>query len=335
MEMIDRYVYAVTKKLPEVQRKDVADELSSLIADTLDERVGENDVTDQDVEEVLLEFGNPRSLAQKYRDGKKYIVGPDLHDLYMLVLKTVLISIVTIFSGIFLIQVLLNPINIVDYFSSYIVSFITSIPISIGWITLGFGLIEYFSWGSVTRLTTSKDWKPSQLKPIPDPNKNIKRDESISGVVFYIIGLVFLAFSNEYLGVWIFQEGEFSGVVPFINEETYSQFQILIFIVFGFGIVKECLKFIYKKWTFPVVFMTFIVNLISIILLLFIITSNQFWNPNFMGELVQNGFVNIGSDSFETSRVIWEQMTFWTLIIFMVALVLDVIVGYIKFRKAK
>ena len=335
MEMIDRYVYAVTKNLPEVQRKDVADELSSLIADMLDERVEKNDVTDQDVEEVLLELGNPRNLARKYRDDKKYIIGPDLHDLYMLVLKTVLISIVIIFSAIFVIQVLLNPINIVDYFTNYIVSFITSIPISIGWITLGFGLIEYFSWGSVTKLTITKDWKPSQLKPVPDANENGKRNESISGVVFYIIGLVSLAFSNEYLGVWIFQEGKFSGVVPFINEETYSQFQILIFIVFGFGIVKECLKFIYKKWTFPIIFMTFIVNLISIILLLFISTRNQFWNPNFMNELEQNGFINIGSNSFETIRVIWEQMTFWTLIIFIVALVLDVIVGYIKFRKTK
>jgi hypothetical protein len=39
MEMIDRYVYAVTKRLPEKQREDVSDELRGLIEDMLEARV--------------------------------------------------------------------------------------------------------------------------------------------------------------------------------------------------------------------------------------------------------------------------------------------------------
>lgn len=44
MEMVDRYVYAVTKHLPQSQRKDINKELNSLIFDMIDER---NDALDQ------------------------------------------------------------------------------------------------------------------------------------------------------------------------------------------------------------------------------------------------------------------------------------------------
>src|SRR5699024_12126385 len=65
------------------------------------------------------------------------------------------------------------------------------------------------------------------------------------------------------------------------------------------------------------------------------ITSVQLWKPTFMSELVQHGFVNEGSDGYETVRQIWEQATLWILILFIVGLVWDIISGFIKVRKAK
>lgn len=336
MEMIERYVYAVTKRLPEAQRKDVVDELRGLIDDMLDERVQDRGVKEEDVEEVLLELGHPRNLARKYRGGKKYLIGPELYDLYMLVLKIGLISVVIGFTAVFVIQVILNPVNILDYFVSYIVSFFTSsIPMVIGWTTLGFALAEYFSAGKLENINLDMGWKPSDLAPVPDPKRQIKRSETITGIILYVLIMVFLAFSNDYFGIWSFQDGEFSGVVPFLNEETYGSFLLLILIVSGFGIVKECLKFKYEKWTVSLVVMTSIVNLISITLILLMITSAQFWNPDFMNELVQHGFVNEGSDAFETVRQIWEQSTFWILISLMFGLVWDMVAGFMKVRKAK
>ncbi|TFJ91364.1 hypothetical protein [Lentibacillus salicampi] len=335
MEMIGRYVYAVTKRLPEAQRKDVADELSGLIEDMLEERVQGREITEEDVEGVLLELGHPRTLARKYRGSKKYVIGPELYDLYMLVLKIGLISAVSVFTIIFMIQVILNPMNILDYFVNFIVSFVTIIPTVIGWTTLGFALVEYFGAGKLEHIHLDKGWKPSSLAAVPDPKRQIKRSEPIAGIMFYVLIMVILAFSNDYFGIWIFQDGEFSGIVPFLNEESYGLFLLLILIVFGFGIVKECLKFMYEKWTFSLVGFTAIVNLISIALILFMITSVQFWNPYFMNELVQHGFVNGGSDDFETVRIIWEQSTFWILIFLMFGLVWDIVAGFMKVRKAK
>lgn len=72
MEMIERYIYAVTQKLPQAQRKDIADELQGLIEDMLEGRVGGDNIKKSDVVEVLLELGSPRELADKYRSSKKY-----------------------------------------------------------------------------------------------------------------------------------------------------------------------------------------------------------------------------------------------------------------------
>lgn len=336
MEMIDRYIYAVTKRLPEAQSKDVADELRGLIEDMLDERIQDRGVKEEDVEEVLLELGHPGNLARKYRGTRKYVIGPEMYDLYMLVLKIALISVIIGFTAVFVIQVILNPMNILNYFVDYIVSFFTAIiPNVIGWTTLGFALAEYFSAGKLENINLDRGWKPSDLAPVPDPKRQIKRSETITGIIFYVLIMVFLAFSNEYFGIWTFQGGEFSGAVPFLNEESYGSLLLVILIVSGFGIVKECLKFMYQKWTFSLVIFTTIVNLISITLILFMTTNSSFWNPNFMNELVQHGFVNEGSDGYETVRRIWEQITLWTLIILIVGLVWDFVAGLVKVRKAK
>lgn len=74
MEMVNRYIYAVTQKLPQSQREDIAIELRGLIEDMLEERAEQGNGKENDVEEVL-ELGSPRSLADKYRGKKKYIIG--------------------------------------------------------------------------------------------------------------------------------------------------------------------------------------------------------------------------------------------------------------------
>lgn len=197
MEMIERYIYAVTKKLREKQRRDVADELRGLIEDMLNERVQDSNIKETDVEEVLLELGHPASLARKYKDGKKYLIGPDVYDLYILVLKIGLISVIAVFSAIFVIQTMLNPENILDYFINYIISFFTTtIPIVVGWTTLGFAIAEYFSAGKLEKIALNNHWEPSNLSPVPRAEQQIKRHEAITGIVIYLLIMAFLTFSK-------------------------------------------------------------------------------------------------------------------------------------------
>lgn len=333
MEMTSKYIYAVTQRLPQAQRQDIAEELQGLIEDMLEERVQGGEITDNDEEEVLLKLGNPKHLAQKYRGDKKYLISPEYFDSYILVLKIVMASVVLSISAGFIIQIIIDPIAILDHFIEFIVSFVTAVPMAFGWTTFGFAMGEYIGAFNQKGIQIDGEWRPSDLAAIPDPKRRIKRGESIAGIIFYVLFIVILAFSNDYFGVWLFQEGEFTGIVPFLNEETYVTYLLFIIVVLGFGILKECLKLIYAKWTFKLVTFTAVINLVSLAAVMLMITGPEFWNPNFINELVQNTNLTAGSESYGTISKVWEQSTRWILIFLIFGLIWDAVAGFIKIRK--
>lgn len=116
MEVIDRYIYAVTQRLPEQQREDIKRELQSLIEDMLEERIPAGQASKEDVESVLLELGHPNELAAKYRGYERYLIGPMLLDTYLTTLKIVLASIVIGLSVVFVPFIFegVNPVSIPD-----------------------------------------------------------------------------------------------------------------------------------------------------------------------------------------------------------------------------
>lgn len=333
MEMVDRYVYAVTQKLPQSQREDIANELRGLIEDMLDERIGDGKITDELVEEVLMELGSPRIMAQKYRGSKSYLIGPELYDTFLLVLKIVLISVGVTLAGTFVIQTIINPEEILDYFIRFIVASVTALPQALGWVTLAFALGDYYGGFKADDLKLDKNWMPSMLPLIPHPKKHIKRSEPITAIVFYVIMIVMFAFSSNYFGIFRFSGGEFLGVVPFLNEARFSEYMPFILLLLALFIVKECLKLISGKWTMKLVVCTAVVNIVALIAVYFLVTSQSFWNPNFMADLMESGIVTQGTEGYKIVESIWKNVTGATVIIFMLALLWDVIEGMIKVRK--
>lgn len=331
MELIDRYIYAVTQKLPQSQREDIAEELRGLIEDMLEERIGNGKVTESDVEEVIFKLGNPKELADKYRGTKRYLIGPEIFDLYLLVLKIVLIVVIASISISFLVQIILNPFSILESFIELLVSIVTGLPMAFGWTTLGFVMAEMYG-GFKEKDLLEQEWRPLDLPPIPNKKRQIKRRESIVSIIFYAMILVFLTFSSDYFGIWVFRD-EVNHVVPFLNEQTYGTYLLFIILILGVGIFKECLKLISGKWTYKLVVFTTFVNAISMLAILFMINGPDFWNPEFMNELVKANVVTSDSEGFHAVQKIWDQLTYWILVLMMVGLVWDAIDGLIKARK--
>jgi len=69
MNLIDLYIYEVTRRLPEKNREDIALELRSTIEDMLPEHYKE-----EEVKAVLTKLGNPAILANSYRDQPMYLI---------------------------------------------------------------------------------------------------------------------------------------------------------------------------------------------------------------------------------------------------------------------
>lgn len=65
-DLIDRYIYAVTKHMKSAMKKDVAAELETIIQDMLEERCEDVTPTERDIKVILTELGTPDELASKY-----------------------------------------------------------------------------------------------------------------------------------------------------------------------------------------------------------------------------------------------------------------------------
>lgn len=334
MEIIERYIYAVTQKLPQAQRADIAQELRGLIEDMLEERTQGKPPSEKDIKIVLLELGSPKKLAQKYRETNKFLIGPELFDPYILILKIVLGSVAIAISVGFVIQTIFDPTAILDHFIDFIVSVVTSLPTAFGWTTLGFAIAERYSNIKVEDLQLEKEWTLNDLPDIPNKEGKINRIEPILGIIFYTVAILFFTFSMNYFGIWIFREG-FTGTIPFINENANNLFLLFIILILGFGILKESLKLIYGRWNTKLVVFTLILNTISFIAVMFIINQPNFWNPHFIQEMVQYNLITESSEGYKTVSTIWNQTIKWIPIILAIGLVWDVVDGVMKVRKAR
>ena len=109
-DLIERYIYAATKRLPRKNREDVAMELRGLIDDMLMERCGDETPTEKDIRVVLTEIGSPMEVYAKYdEDADKCLIGQPYYSTYKFVLKIVLASVIVGMTIVSVLQAVLEP----------------------------------------------------------------------------------------------------------------------------------------------------------------------------------------------------------------------------------
>src|SRR5687768_10678460 len=86
MELIERYLNEIGRRLPPKTRDDILAELRSVIQDKLDERVPEGQITRAHVIEVLKSMGSPKKVAASFA-GERYLIGPSLYPTMIRVMK--------------------------------------------------------------------------------------------------------------------------------------------------------------------------------------------------------------------------------------------------------
>jgi len=302
-DLINRYVYAVTQKLPVRQRADIEMELRGLIEDMLEDRGAPGDTASrEDVEQVLLELGPPNEMAARYRVKERYLIGPGLIDGYWSVLKIVIYSLV----------IFLSISYIIEYFSSTDSSgetlleyFVTILSVSIhgfAWVTGIFAFIEYLG----ARTDKAKDWEPSQLEPVPDSATRIKPIEPLIGFFASILFFVVFTFSIEWIGV-IRISGEQSFKIPVFDKEAFAIYLPFIWAVTAIGILKDTMKLILRKWTSQLVAIHLIFNIVFTIAAIVILSDPAILNPTFMNQLVDANLLTTGEESYNTVNRIWNQ----------------------------
>ncbi|MHA6530508.1 HAAS signaling domain-containing protein [Paenibacillus sp. BAC0078] len=346
MDQIKRYIHEVTRQLPEQQRSEIGKELEGLIGDMLEERLQDGSPgAAKDVEEVLLELGNPRQLADRYRGSSRYLIGPELFAPYVSVLKIVCIAIIIAITVEFAITSIIQPVHqpeltesgMLDRFVNYIADLFMGGLQGFTSVTIIFGLIEYTGLRKgKAGFNSKKDWHPSQLPPLPTEHSKIRRSEPVAGLIFTILfGVLFTTISIDWLGAWRFRDGGGMSIVPLFDGGIFRGYLPLIWVFLAASIIRDTLKIIVGKWTETLVIFNIVISILGFGLALLMFTNPEIWNPDFMAQMVQAGIVQDGSEAYGTLLNFWNSAAGGLIFIVGIVFVIDLIVAVSKLFKLR
>lgn len=326
MDIIERYIYAVTKRLPESQREDVGNELRSLIEDMLVERYGEVTTDISNVEEILIELGEPSKLASKYRNKERYLIGPEYFDLYIFILKIVVFA---VFFGVLIakgVELFVNqPTDVLETIVEYFNAIIFGVLGGFAWVTVIFAVIEHKTTINNVNLINIK-WKPKDLMPVPKENSIIKKSEPIVSIIFTIIFIIVINITYNLIGAYILDDNQLI-MIPLFSE-VFTQMLPLITISLCISIIKECLKLIIGKWTFPLSIFCSLIVIITMIINVVVFANPEIWNMDFM--LQMNNIEHISGDTLDIVTKVWNAVTSYFVYFLVVVGTIEVIATLAK-----
>lgn len=288
-DLIERYIYAVTKRMSEKNRKDVSDELRTLIDDMLLERCGDVVPDEKDIKVVLTELGTPQELSEKYNtDTKKCLIGPPYYSTYKYVLKIVLICITigTVIST-FVLDFLTTPEIAtkitsvqpwIDMFVSLFTMLISESIEAFAFVTL---LFAFFYHKNINIDTTSN---LDDLPPIPKESKLISKWDSIIGIGLSVIFLVVFLAAPQIFCVILTGTSE---IIPIFNIETVRATWYIIALFSIAGIIREVIKLLEGRYSKKVMVSTIVANIVSAVLSFWWFTNDKLINPEFNNRLTE------------------------------------------------
>ncbi len=284
MDLIDRYIYAVTKELPSKQREDISKELNSLIDDMLEAHEGPQSHEDK-IRAVLLELGNPVALANSYKSKSRYLIGPKLFDSYLMVLKIVAlavfigISVATAVGGIYSAEE-----NIIKIAIEYIGTLLSAISQAFVWVTVSFAIAEHYEAEDVNLSGNREVWSLDSLPQIPQKKAKISRGETITGIIFTTIFVSIIYFYPKIFAIYSATPSGMK-VIPIFNLEVLEGIKLVIAFMFLISIAKETIKLVAGRWSLKTAIAISALSIISMVLTLLIFTNPDIYNPNLTNEV--------------------------------------------------
>ncbi len=323
MEMIDRYIYAVTQHLPENIREDVSKELRSNIQDMLPE-----DASDAQIKEVLEKLGNPAKLAVEYNPQKSYLIGPGVYNQYIKLLKLVTgiaaitLGCIAIFTGVFNFSDVQKPEEIV---SDVISAAMGGAMQGAFWVTLVFIIMERSGVHEGHSPFKNKKWTLEDLKAIPDyGKKKISRVSTTVEIFFTILFASLLIFRPEIIGVSL----KGSGFVPILNAEILSTYTvgIVLLAIVSLGILVW--KTIYPYWSIPLAAANAGFNIATAVLMLFMVRDTNIVNVKFLHLL--EDLTNL---TLSQVTLLWQRGLMIFAAVFIIIVICDSIAGVFKCKR--
>lgn len=272
-DLVEGYLYEVTKSLSRRDRNDVRQRLETEIYDEIDRTKKENIETKEEVLRVLEGYGNPADVAAKYSTSKKRGLVPQPHfghyvkDKWMsFIVGLLVIGALYAFNYLFMETLPLNISLVLDVLAKVGILFLV--------VYISYTLA--FSFVSGSRLPSWKSFS-SHLKPEPTKSSRVSAFEIGFQVILSTLLFTAFALGSDLLGL------NFGN----LNVGLYSISIFGLFVLaFFINVLNITYKEVDKRYTFSVMATTILTNLAVIGLAFLIFVQNDSIGANFRDWLV-------------------------------------------------
>ncbi|MFB7917982.1 hypothetical protein [Streptomyces sp. NPDC056061] len=164
--LTERYVQEVVRRIPAGQRDDMAEELRTTIADTVEAR----DATDAAAaeREVLTEMGDPIRQAARYAGRPMALIGPEFYPAYVRLVTLLLTTVLPAVTGITVALDILDDNGLGSAIGTGIGTVFAVGGQMIAWPTLVFALVERGRSKDGRAAAKARPWTPDDL---PEPRQ--------------------------------------------------------------------------------------------------------------------------------------------------------------------
>jgi hypothetical protein len=166
-DLLDRYLYAVSRYLPAQRHHDLLTELAANLHSEMEDKAAAlgRPLTEDEQADVLRRHGHPILVAARYQPHRS-LIGPEIFPFYWFTVKRVLPLVLGIWLLVTAVAVIFGPQNTpiaqrFDFGHIFTGLFGAAFQF-LAWITAGFALLEYFK-GHVRNELAHPKWDPRKL----------------------------------------------------------------------------------------------------------------------------------------------------------------------------
>lgn len=316
-DLIERYIYAATKRLPAKSREDVSMELRGLIDDMLSERCGDEIPTEKDIRVVLTELGTPMEVYAKYdEDADKCLIGQPYYSTYKFVIKIVLASVFVGMTIVSLIQAIVEPTVWYDMISNWVSELSGSLMTAFAFVTILFAFFQDKG------IKLDKTFDLNDLPTVPKKKQVISKVDPVIGIVIDILFVILFLAAPHLLGAVNTNTG---AIIPIFNVDVIRAHWYIIALFALFGIVRETVKLMEGRYNKKVMFTTIAANGLSAVTAFWWLSDANLFNPAFTSAIVQEL-----EENEAVVVTLFERFGTFFLAVMILALVLDTVEVVVK-----
>jgi hypothetical protein len=166
MELIDRYLHAIRRNLPEAKAEDIVAELRDDLMSRVEDReegLG-RPLTKDETSALLKEFGHPLVVASRFRT-HQYLIGPAIFPFYLSVMRIVLMIVVAIVLAVSIGKAVFSGgDDMLRIWADSMSGIFSAVLVNAAIITLVFAVLERTNFAAEHKF----NWTPDQLPDVID-----------------------------------------------------------------------------------------------------------------------------------------------------------------------